>query len=237
MALGKAGSSLTAELNRLAGITDVAQYLDEQGAANAWARVSFHSTIHAATTQSTTGVYAAGTTGADGGTGVGATITASANAALVIDGHTMLVGERVLYWKNTDAKTNGIYVVTNAGSAGTKWVITRAIDADNGSRAAEISKGDWFKVSDGATYTNQYFRMTATGTGINGSIVIGTDNIVYATISTPPLPSGMGIIGALNFKMDPLRTPDQYKDLDGICNELAGTTGLAAPAALRSINV
>ena len=33
MALGKAGSSLTAELNRLAGITDVAKYLDEQGAA------------------------------------------------------------------------------------------------------------------------------------------------------------------------------------------------------------
>jgi len=33
MALGKAGSSLTAELNRLAGTTG----LDEQGAANAWA--------------------------------------------------------------------------------------------------------------------------------------------------------------------------------------------------------
>ena len=37
MALGKAGSSLTQELNRLAGITNVAQYLDEQGAANRWA--------------------------------------------------------------------------------------------------------------------------------------------------------------------------------------------------------
>ena len=37
MALGTAGSSLTAELNRLAGITDITKYLDEQGAANAWA--------------------------------------------------------------------------------------------------------------------------------------------------------------------------------------------------------
>lgn len=37
MALGRAGSSLTAELNRLAGITDVAKFLDEQGAANRWA--------------------------------------------------------------------------------------------------------------------------------------------------------------------------------------------------------
>jgi hypothetical protein len=88
MALGKAGSSLTAELNRLAGITDVAQYLDEQGAANVWA----------------------GTT-------------------------------------------------------------------------------------------------------------------------------GMPTVGALNIKAQAARTRDKFKDLDGICNELASTTGLAAPAALRSINV
>ena len=47
MALGKAGSSLTAELNRLAGITDVAKYLDEQGAANAWAGTTGLSTVGA----------------------------------------------------------------------------------------------------------------------------------------------------------------------------------------------
>ena len=47
MALGKAGSSLTAELNRLAGITDVAQYLDEQGAANRWANTTGLATVGA----------------------------------------------------------------------------------------------------------------------------------------------------------------------------------------------
>jgi hypothetical protein len=47
MALGTAGSSLTAELNRLAGITDVAQYLDEQGAANAWAGTTGLATVGA----------------------------------------------------------------------------------------------------------------------------------------------------------------------------------------------
>jgi hypothetical protein len=47
MALGKAGSSLTAELNRLAGITDVAQYLDEQGAANKWASTTGLATVGA----------------------------------------------------------------------------------------------------------------------------------------------------------------------------------------------
>jgi hypothetical protein len=47
MALGKEGSSLTAELNRLAGITNVAQYLDEQGAANAWAGTTGLATVGA----------------------------------------------------------------------------------------------------------------------------------------------------------------------------------------------
>jgi len=32
------------------------------------------------------------------------------------------------------------------------------------------------------------------------------------------------------------RTRDKFKDIDGVCNELASTTGLAAPAALRSID-
>ncbi len=47
MALGKAGSSLTAELNRLAGITNVANYLDEQGAANKWAGTTGMPTVGA----------------------------------------------------------------------------------------------------------------------------------------------------------------------------------------------
>lgn len=47
MAVGRAGSSLTAELNRLAGITNIAQYLDEQGAANLWAGTTGLATVGA----------------------------------------------------------------------------------------------------------------------------------------------------------------------------------------------
>jgi hypothetical protein len=46
-AVGKAGSSLAAELNRLAGITDVTLYLDEQGAANKWAGTTGLATVGA----------------------------------------------------------------------------------------------------------------------------------------------------------------------------------------------
>ena len=49
--------------------------------------------------------------------------------------------------------------------------------------------------------------------------------------------TGMPTVGALNIKASSSRTRDKFKDLDGICNELAGKTGLAAPAALRSIDL
>jgi len=49
--------------------------------------------------------------------------------------------------------------------------------------------------------------------------------------------SGKGIIGALNIKASASRQPNDFKGLNAICNELAGTTGKSAVVALRSINV
>jgi hypothetical protein len=241
MATGYAGSTLVAELNRLANNGTYparTAFLEEAGAANAWLKVNWHSTIHAATTTTTTGTYAAGTTGADGGTGVGATITAASNGAgYVVDGHTMAVGERIAYLYNTDSKTNGIYVVTSLGSASTKWVVTRADDANNGTRGGEVSIGDWFTIDQGTVNAGKTFRMNAVGTGLNGSIKIGTDNITYAEITTPVFTYNYETVGALNLKADPLRERKDFKGLNSVCNELAGTTGLSAVAALRSIDI
>lgn len=49
--------------------------------------------------------------------------------------------------------------------------------------------------------------------------------------------TGLEVIGALNLKASPTRRPDQYKALNAVCNELAGTTGQEAVVALRSINL
>ena len=48
--------------------------------------------------------------------------------------------------------------------------------------------------------------------------------------------SGKGLIAALNYKASATRQPNNYKNLNAICNELASTTGLSALAALRTIN-
>lgn len=47
--------------------------------------------------------------------------------------------------------------------------------------------------------------------------------------------SGLGVIGALNQKASAGRAPSAYKALNGICNELAGTTNKSAVDALRTI--
>lgn len=49
--------------------------------------------------------------------------------------------------------------------------------------------------------------------------------------------TGEALIGALNHKVSPSRQPRDYKGLNAVCNEIAGTTGLPAVVALRSINV
>jgi hypothetical protein len=49
--------------------------------------------------------------------------------------------------------------------------------------------------------------------------------------------NGLGILAALNYKVSSTRTRDNYKDLNAVCNELAGTIGKSAVSALRSINL
>lgn len=78
----------------------------------------------------------------NGSLGIGATLTSNTNGPLILDGITAdLVGDRVLIPSQTDAKQNGIYVVTDLGSPTTPFVLTRASDYDNSS-AHVVSYGD-----------------------------------------------------------------------------------------------
>jgi hypothetical protein len=237
VALGVSGTTLLDEVNRLANggtYRASSEMVGEALAARQWAVQRGVTTniidtvgvlneiknnlpfVHAATTAATAGVYLAGTTGADGGTGVGATLTAPSNARLIVDGHTLNNGERVLYWQNTDAKTNGIYYVTDQGSASTKWVLTRADFTDN-AVAGELVLGKYVSVQTGTTYGGKTFKITSQGTGPSGSIIIGTENINFA----------------LTTEVNP---QDRWLDYSGVCNYLALTTGLPAAQALRAIS-
>jgi hypothetical protein len=143
--------------------------------------------------------YFPGTAGADGGTGVGAYIESNANSAITaINGVTPIAGQRVLFDARADSKENGIYALTSAGSVSTKWRFTRATDYNN-STAESVNTGDFVLIT-GGTFANKTYIMNAVGTGTNGSIKIGTDNITWTETggvgpagadSTVPGPSGV----------------------------------------------
>lgn len=64
-------------------------------------------------------------------TQVGLTLVASANGPFpTVDGETITVPQRVLVKNEAAQSKNGIYFLSDAGSAGTPWVLTRTADAN-----------------------------------------------------------------------------------------------------------
>ena len=98
-------------------------------------------------TQSYLGIVAAATTAAlpanayaNGASGVGATLTASANGAFPAqDGVALSVGSRLLVKNEVTTANNGVYVLTTAGSVSTPWVLTRAVDFDTAAEMTVVS--------------------------------------------------------------------------------------------------
>ena len=128
----------------------------------------------------------------NGTSGVGATLTnAGTQVALVIDGITMVVADRVLVYEQTDQTQNGVYVVTSIGSGATNWVLTRSTDADTYGFAGPdtLSEGSTFFVQEGATGAGETYTCNTVGT-----ITFGTTNITFAQISSAQIYSaGTGL--------------------------------------------
>lgn len=114
----------------------------------------------------------------NGASGVGATLTnANTQAALVVDSVVAVVGDRILVKDQAAALQNGIYTVTNVGSASTNWILTRATDFDN-NPAGEIGGGDFVFVQEGTSQADNGYVVTS-----NGTIVVGTSTIDWVQFS------------------------------------------------------
>jgi len=112
----------------------------------------------------------------DNGTaGVGATLTAGANAALAaIDGVTLVPGDRILVKNQASALQNGIYVVSSVGSASAPWFVTRATDADTAT--TEMRYGLATYVTAGSTNGASKFYMST-----NAAITMGTTALAWSS--------------------------------------------------------
>jgi hypothetical protein len=128
----------------------------------------------------------------NGAAGVGATLTnAGAQAALVIDGITMVVADRVLVYQQTNQTQNGVYVVTSVGSGSTNWVLTRSSDTNAYGVVGPntLSEGSTFFVQQGTTGAGETYTCNTAGV-----ITFGTTNITFAQISAAQIYSaGTGL--------------------------------------------
>lgn len=119
----------------------------------------------------------------NGTSGVGATITASANGALSVDGATPSVGQRILVKNETagNAPYNGVYTVTTVGSGSVPFVLTRATDYDtSGTGTNEIDAGDFFLVLAGTANANtSWVQQTLL------PITVGTTALVFTQFGAP----------------------------------------------------
>jgi hypothetical protein len=126
------------------------------------------------------------------GDGVGATLTnAGTQAALVIDGVTVAVNDRVLIYSQTTQTQNGVYVVTDTGSGSTNWILTRSSDTNTYGIAGPttLSEGSTFFVQQGATGAGETYTCNT-----QGVIVFGTTNITFVQISSAQIYSaGTGL--------------------------------------------
>jgi len=112
--------------------------------------------------------------------GVGATLTNSGTfIAIVIDDSSPSLHDRILVKNQNDEKQNGVYTVSVVGSPSDAWVLTRDVDYDN--HIPGMLKPDNFLfVEFGAWNESTLWVQTAVGTGIEGSIVIGSDSVLYS---------------------------------------------------------
>ena len=112
----------------------------------------------------------------NGSSGVGATLTATANAALSVDGTAVVLANRILVKNQANQAQNGVYVVTQTGSGAAPFILTRATDYNTaGTGVGQIDAGDFFFITAGTVNANtSWVQQTPL------PITVGTTAIVFS---------------------------------------------------------
>jgi hypothetical protein len=117
----------------------------------------------------------------NGTSGVGATLTATANAALSVDGFTPASTNRILVKNQASAFQNGVYTVSQVGDGSNPFILTRALDFDEaGSSVNQVNAGDFLLITNGSTNANtSWVQQTPL------PITIGSTSIVFTQFAAP----------------------------------------------------
>src|ERR1035437_5393273 len=119
----------------------------------------------------------------NGVSGIGAFITTvTTNTALVVDGYTPILGDRILVKNEGDtsglgAAKNGVYTVTQLAAIGLAWILTRALDYDTSS---DINNTGAIPVENHGSNALTSWLLTSLVT------TVGTDSLLYTQFSYAP---------------------------------------------------
>jgi filamentous hemagglutinin len=248
---GTLGSNLAAGNYKITGLADPTNPQDAATKAyvdTASQGLNVHSSVKVATTAALAANYTAGTVGADGGTGVGATLTFIATGVTTIDSYTLVVGDRILVKSgitgtgasgtNPASTANGIYYVTTAGSSGVATVLTRATDSDN-HVAGQVVAGDFVYVSAGGQAGTSWVEAsTGTATTPANGIKIGTDTITFSQFAGQGTYTGVNgvTISGTTISFNPLSTGGLQTGASGASILLATNSGLSTSSSGLQIN-
>ncbi len=114
--------------------------------------------------------------------GIGATLTATANGAITVDGVSLSAGNRVMVNDQLNQIQNGVYVVTDAGNVTAPFILTRSSDADTYEPQTSdgLDQGSYFYVESGDTGAGASYVKTAP----SGPFIFGVANIVFTQFSS-----------------------------------------------------
>ena len=159
--------------------------------------------------------------GATYSNGAGTLTNSGSQAALAIDGVTLLVTERVLVKNQTAAAQNGFYKVTTVGTGSTNWVLTRTPDAD---AASELTAGAFTFAEEGTLNGDNGYVMST-----DGAVTLGTTAITFEQFSgAGQITAGNGLTKSGN-TIDVVGTADKISvsaDAITIASGYVGQTSL-----------
>jgi hypothetical protein len=185
--------------------------------------------IHASCDAATTGTLASLTGGTvtynNGTSGVGATLTLS-SPLTVVDGYTLLNGNRLMVKNEVAQANNGIYTWATGGT-----VLTRATDFDT---SAEIASGDYSFVTNGTLYASTGWVQTQPVT------TVGTDAIIWQQFSgagTYTAGTGLTLTGTQFSITNTTVTAGSYGSASSVPNYTVNAQGQLTAAASTAIAI